>query len=135
MSEINDLIIAEHIEQTYGIKGIGLQNLSDVFNPKFSKNFDIWDLRNSLLQKGMSRAQINKIMEDRIFELNDFGKGPFRMYQLIQNSVKIEDYSKIDFTAPLLQDYRNRVVELTQEAQNIKNSLKIGLSPISYMQN
>lgn len=59
---------------------------------------------------------INKIMEDRIFELNDFGKGPFRLYQLIKNQVQVEDYNSIDFTTPLLNDYRKRVEELTKEA-------------------
>jgi len=78
---------------------------------------------------------INKIMEDRIFELNDFGKGPFRLYQLIKNQVQVEDYNSIDFTTPLLNDYRTRVEELTKEAESIKNSLKLGLSPISYMKN
>lgn len=80
MSSINELVIAEHIENTYGIKGVGLSNLSDIFSPKFTKNFDVWDVRNMLLQKGMPSNQINKIMEDRIFELNDFGKGPFRLH-------------------------------------------------------
>jgi hypothetical protein len=49
MNTINDLVVADHIERTYGIKGVGLTNITDIFNPSYSKNFDVWEVRNGLL--------------------------------------------------------------------------------------
>lgn len=130
---INDLIIAEHIERTYEIKGVGLTNLTDIFSPKFTNNFDVWEVRDNLLQRGMPWSQVNQIMEDRIFYLNDFGKGPYKFHQIIRKEVKIDDIKQIDFSTPTLSEYWARVKELVNEAREIKNSLKVGASPIETM--
>lgn len=64
LQKINDLIVGEHFEKHYGIKGVGIQNLHDVFNPNLQEVLDFTHIRSNLLKKGMSRTYVNKLIED-----------------------------------------------------------------------
>ena len=109
LQKINDLIIAEHFENHYGIKGVGLSNIHDAFNPWFSNTFDFTEIRSKFLWNGMGKTFVNKMIEDRIFYLCEFGKGPFKINQILSGSVKIKNLKDVDFCTPTLSEYRRLV--------------------------
>lgn len=49
IQKTNDLIVAEHIEATYGFKGIGYTNLIDLFDATQTGYFDVYELRSHLI--------------------------------------------------------------------------------------
>jgi hypothetical protein len=43
LEAISDLILSEHFESQYGLKNIGYSNISDLYNPLKTLNFDFFD--------------------------------------------------------------------------------------------
>lgn len=74
------MIVNEHFEKHYKIKGVGISNLYDAFNPILQEVLDFTHLRSNLLKNGMSRTYVNKLIEDWILYLSEFGRGPFKIH-------------------------------------------------------
>jgi len=70
------------------------------------------------------------MIEERIMYLGEFGQGPFKFYQILNGSVKLDDIKKVDYCTPTLNQYWEEVKQLVNEALEVKQALSSGLSPL-----
>ena len=63
------------------------------------------------------------MIEDWIFYLCEFGKGPLKLCQILNKEFDFKQFSQIDFCTPTLQKYREIVQQLSNDAKEIMEGL------------
>ena len=126
------------LESQYGINGVGYKNMSHVFNPKHSLNYDLIDQRETLLKGGMARETVDLLAEQFILQRHETAAGSFKFHQLLSNGseaanlVADSSFGLIDFYTPTLKNYRTAVRDLRAEANKLNNYMRAG-ADVSYL--
>ena len=136
ISSIYDEIASNYIKTTFGIHGVGLHNMYEIFNPLKNGILDnILYARDKFVKQGLLIEEANRLAEEYCRRNQEMTKGPFKLYQLIeshldnsQEAIKLfhenKDLKKINFYTPSIEQFRFSISDRKRKTGNMLNHLR-----------
>lgn len=86
ISLIYNEVTQNYVKHTFGIQDVGLHNMHEIYSPLRNGNFEnMLVIRDKFIRQGLLVEEANRLAEDYSRKVQEFSKGPFKFYQLIES--------------------------------------------------
>ena len=138
IASIYDEVTSNFVKNTFGIYGVGLHNMYEIYSPLKNGIFDnILASRDKFVKQGLLIEEANRLAEEYCRRNQETSKGPFKLYQLIESHLENsqeaikqfhdwENMKRVNFYTPTLEQFRFSVSDRRKKAGSLVNHLRAG---------
>lgn len=147
IGQIYDNVVSKYVKDTFGIEGVGLNNMYQIYDPRLNGIFDnIFVARDKFVKNGLDLNEANRLAEEYCLRTQEFAKGPFKFHQLIEPHLKqsqeaIAEFHEnksvrnINFYTPFASEFRSNAAKRFAQAQEFRNHIMMGGDFKDYLNN
>lgn len=132
------LMVGSYLKTAFGVRGVSLENMYDLFNPLYNGRFDhILSTRDKLIKEGLPLEEANRLAEEYCRRTAELSKGPYKLYSLIEPQLQesqeaissfqnSNNLREVNFYTPSVQEFRFSIEDRVKKAGHLTSYLLAG---------